>query len=125
VGNSPSGLIHSKSSVNAGAIAGGVVGGLAVITIAVMMLYWIRRRYPKVRHVETGAVSAPPHYDMPHSNISGIAQPAYVSTGEQPAYMSAGEQPAYVYKTEGLSAEEMNPVADEKHVKGWPVDKKM
>ncbi|KAH7392016.1 hypothetical protein DE146DRAFT_661421 [Phaeosphaeria sp. MPI-PUGE-AT-0046c] len=135
VGNSHSGVIRSKSNPNAGAIAGGVVGGLAVVAIAVVVLYWIRRRYPKVRGVETGAVPAPPHYHMPHPNMSGIAQTAhastgqqlpYVSTGEQSPFVSTGEQPAYGFQREGLGTkEEMEPVTSEKHVKQWPVDKKM
>lgn len=78
-----------------------------------------------MRHVETEAVPAPPHYDMPSPNVSSVAQPANMSTWEQPAHASTGEQPAYVYKSEGLGArEEREPVTDEKHVKAWPVDKK-
>jgi hypothetical protein len=117
VGYSPSDGDHSKSNVNAGAIAGGVVGGLAVVAIAVVLLYWIRRRYPRLRHVETEAMPAPPHYGMSSSSMSGVAQPAHVSTGEQPAY---------VYQSEGLGAkEDMSPVHNEKHVEVWPVDKKI
>jgi hypothetical protein len=109
VGYSPKGGQLFKPHVNAGAIAGGVVGGLAVVAIAVVMLSWIRRIYPKVRHVETEAVSAPPRYDMIGSNVCSVAQPVYVS---------AGEQPAYVYKSQGLNAKEgSEQVAHEKHVK--------
>lgn len=110
-------VYYPKSKSNAGAIAGGVVGGLAVVAIAVVVLYWIRRRYPKSRHVNTETLPAPPHYDVQYSTMSGVTQPARVSVVEQPAH---------VYKSEGLGAKEgMDPITDEKHVEVWPVDKKM
>jgi hypothetical protein len=101
-------VYRSGSKVNAGAIAGGVVGSLAVVAIAVVALYWIRRRNPRRCRVEAETVSAPPQYDMPPSNMGAV------------------EQPAYVYRSEVLGAEERRePVADKKHVEIWPADKKM
>jgi hypothetical protein len=102
------GVYRSGSKVNAGAIAGGVVGSLAVVAIAMVALYWIRRRYPKRCRVETETMSAPPQYNMPPSDVGAI------------------EQPAYVYRSEVLGAEEGRElVGDKKHVETWPVDKKM
>lgn len=38
---------HVNTGPNAGAIAGGVVGGVAVIAIAVVAIFWIKRRHPR------------------------------------------------------------------------------
>jgi hypothetical protein len=53
-------------NTNIGAIAGGVVGGLAVIGMVVIALYWIRRRHPKQKVAEA-------HLDEPKINDAGDA----------------------------------------------------
>jgi hypothetical protein len=54
------------SNRNIGAIAGGVVGGLAVIGMVVITLYWIRRRHPKQNVAED-------HLEEPKTNDAGDA----------------------------------------------------
>jgi hypothetical protein len=108
------GVYHSKPKVNAGAIAGGVVGSLAVLAIAVVALYWIRRRYPRRGHVETEALPAPPQYNMPPPNANALEQPAYVYKSEE------------LGANEGLSANEgFGAKEGRKHVEAWPAGKKM
>lgn len=54
---------HVNQKPNAGAIAGGVVGGIAVIAIAVVAIFWIKRRHPRkqvVEHVEQPAPAPGP-----------------------------------------------------------------
>jgi hypothetical protein len=43
---------HVNQKPNAGAIAGGVVGGIAVVAIAVVAIFWIKRRHPRKQVVE-------------------------------------------------------------------------
>jgi hypothetical protein len=52
------------SNTNIGAIAGGVVGGIAVIGMVVIALYWIRRRHPKQKVAEA-------HVEEPKSRDVG------------------------------------------------------
>ncbi|KAF1920880.1 putative serine esterase-domain-containing protein [Ampelomyces quisqualis] len=95
---------RSSHKANAGAIAGGVVGGLGVVAIAVVAMYWIRRKYPKGDHEAAPASLPPPQYDVPRSNMSAVEQEDHV------------EQPAFVYRSEGASAKEArNSITEEKH----------
>jgi hypothetical protein len=55
-----------EGNTNIGAIAGGVVGGLAVIGMVVIALYWIRRRHPKQKVTEA-------HLEEPKTNDAGDA----------------------------------------------------
>ncbi|KAH7093223.1 hypothetical protein FB567DRAFT_170099 [Paraphoma chrysanthemicola] len=109
-------------NVNAGAIAGGVVGGLAVLAIAAVAMFWIHRRYQykKRSAVDAEVVSHPPGYTVPRS-VEEVHHP------------TQAVQPAYVYKSEGRSVKDegasvksaKDPFADEKNVEGWSVGKRL
>ncbi|KAF2132987.1 hypothetical protein P153DRAFT_354426 [Dothidotthia symphoricarpi CBS 119687] len=55
-----------SSSTNIAAIVGGVVGGLAVLGIVIIALYWIKRRHPSRSKAEPeleASYIAPPKYE--------------------------------------------------------------
>jgi hypothetical protein len=53
-----SAMTHGERN-NAGAIAGGVVGGLAVVALAVIAVVFIKRRYPRKQVAAVQAVPQP------------------------------------------------------------------
>lgn len=66
---SPDASVVGKSSNHAGAIAGGVVGGLAIVAIAALVIFFLRRKQKK----EEADSVADPDANRPFTSISGYS----------------------------------------------------
>lgn len=74
-----------------GAIAGGVVGGVALIGIIVGVLFWIRRRHPKPKaskHVDTECIPVNNQHYRGETQQQGILVVQHeIHTPQQQAYI--------------------------------------
>ncbi|KAF2679571.1 hypothetical protein K458DRAFT_393700 [Lentithecium fluviatile CBS 122367] len=77
----------SSKSTNAGAIAGGVVGGIAVLAIAGLVFFFIRRRSAEANKKEAAELGPPDYQESPTEK--------YAYHSELPGAVAATELPGH------------------------------
>jgi hypothetical protein len=90
--------------VKIGAIVGGVLGGLALIAIVVVALYWVRRRHPREKPKDLPS-TVPASSDYGYA-VSAVGRAPMVEMGQPPTREMEGKM-NQVYEMRAGDAHEM------------------
>ncbi|KAH7394737.1 hypothetical protein BKA66DRAFT_606401 [Pyrenochaeta sp. MPI-SDFR-AT-0127] len=85
----------ADKAIRNGAITGGVVGGLAIIGVVIIVLYWIRRQHPKppketIKHFEDVEAAPPIYHEQYQASMPEMEQPARFPPGFRPQEVDGG-----------------------------------